>query len=180
MSRTISCAIFALLVSSGAVFSQTHFVARSFHRPPVRVVLVHYWHSPLFFRSTCFVPYLYPAPYAVSYPVGVTDYVSSPSYVFVGSDSPAHPQLVFKDGTIYTVADYWRVDDQLHFITVEDGGTKSVPHSVPFSDLDEQRTKDAATAQGFNFVIRDRPIQEWLAHRTEQHALQHSGKAGKS
>jgi hypothetical protein len=57
-----------------------------------------------------------------------------------------------------------RVNDQLHFVTVEEGGTKSVPHSVPFTDLDVQRTTDRNTAQGFRFVIRDKPIEQWLLH----------------
>jgi hypothetical protein len=84
--------------------------------------------------------------------------------VFVGSASPSHPQLVFKDGTMYTVADYWRVNDELHFVTIEEGGTKSVPHTVPFGDLDVERTTDTNTAQGFRFVVRDEPIEQWLEH----------------
>jgi hypothetical protein len=99
--------------------------------------------------------------------------------VFVGSSSSNHPQLVFKDGVTYTVADYWRVDDQLHFITLEEGGTKSVPHSVPFSDLDVQRTTDTDAAQGFRFMVRDKPIQQWLEHRTEQHTPPRTRKTGK-
>jgi len=91
--------------------------------------------------------------------------------VFVGSASPSHPQLVFKDGRTYTVTDYWRVNDQLHFVTIEEGGTKSVPHTVPFVDLDVQRTIDANTAQGFRFVLRDEPIEQWLEHHS-QHAPQ--------
>jgi hypothetical protein len=93
--------------------------------------------------------------------------------VFVGSTSATHPQLVFKDGTTYTVTDYWRVKDELHFITIEEGGTKSVPHTVPFGDLDVQRTTDADAAQGFRFVIRDEPIEQWLEHHA-QHAPRRS------
>src|SRR5205814_10377721 len=90
------------------------------------------------------------------------------TYLPLGSASQTRPQLVFKDGTSYTVTDYWRVDDQLHFITLEEGGTKSVPHSVPFDTLDVQRTKEAAAAQGFRFVIRDKPLQQWLEHRAQR------------
>jgi hypothetical protein len=68
------------------------------------------------------------------------------------------------------VADYWRVDDQLHFITVEEGGTKFVPHTVPFDDLDVERTKDGAKAGGFRFLIRDKPIEQWLEQRSQKHA----------
>ena len=49
------------------------------------------------------------------------------------------------------MTDYWRVNDRLHFITIEEGGTKSVPHTVPFGELDVQRTTDANAAQGFRF-----------------------------
>jgi len=87
--------------------------------------------------------------------------------VFVGSASPSHPQLVFKDGTTYTVTDYWRVNDQLHFITIEEGGTKSVPHTMPLGELDVQRTTDANAAQGFRFVLRDEPIEQWLEHHSQ-------------
>ncbi|MEO6872452.1 MAG: hypothetical protein ABI233_09575, partial [Chthoniobacterales bacterium] len=104
----------------------------------------------------------------LSYPV--IDYtLPSPIYVFLGSASASYPQLVFNDGTSYTVADYWRVDDQLHFITVEEGGTKFVPHTVPFDDLDVERTKDRAIAGGFRFLIREKPIEQWLEDRTQEH-----------
>ena len=85
--------------------------------------------------------------------------------VFAGTISESHPQLVFKDGTTYTVTDYWRIDDQLHFVTTEEGGTKSVPHVVPFADLDVQRTSDADQARGFRFVVRNEPVEQWLNDR---------------
>jgi hypothetical protein len=112
-------------------------------------------------------PYRYSAPYRTFYPV--VDYtLASPTYVFVGSAAASYPRLVFNDGTSYTVADYWRVDDHLHFITVEEGGTKFVPHSVPFDNLDVDRTKDHAKAGGFRFLIRDKPIEQWLQDRTQE------------
>ena len=172
MRRTIYCAVFGLLVSSEALFSQPHAAWRPLARPRVRVVGVR-WFAP---RPAIFLPYCMPVPYP--YPLSYPDpapypvwnfFTPSPAYVFVGSASPSHPQLVFRDGTTYTVTDYWRVNDQLHFITIEEGGTKSVPHAVPFGDLDVQRTTDANTAQGFRFVLRDEPIEQWLEHRA-QHA----------
>jgi len=96
--------------------------------------------------------------------------------VYVGSASPSHPQLVFKDGTTYTVTDYWRVNDQLRFITIEEGGTKSVPHTVPFGELDIQQTTDANTAQGFRFVLRDEPIEQWLEHHAQRAPQRHRDK----
>jgi hypothetical protein len=85
----------------------------------------------------------------------------TPTYLLVGGLTADHPPLVFNDGTTYAVMDYWRVDDQLHFITLGDGGTRS-EHTVPFADLDVQRTTDANTARGFRFIVRDEPIEQWL------------------
>jgi hypothetical protein len=127
------------------------------------------WRPRWLLQSYTPFPYRYPVPYGGPFPV--VDYtLPSPNYVFVGSASVSYPKLVFKDGTSYTVADYWRVDDQLHFITVEEGGTKFVPHSVPFGDLNVDRTKDRAKAGGFRFLIRDKPIEEWLEDRTQGRA----------
>ena len=175
MRRTTCCAVFALIFSSGVVFGQTHRAPR----PRVRVIAVHRFHPQYFFPSPLPAPFLYPISYSAQY--SFEDFVPpARAYVFVGNSSPARPQLVFNDGTTYTVSDYWRVEDQLHFITVEEGGTKSVPHSVPFDSLDVQRTKDAAAAQGFRFVIRDEPIQQWLEHRGQrEHGPRPIGTSGK-
>jgi hypothetical protein len=122
----------------------------------------------VFFQYGIPVPFPYPVPYPV------WNFIAPlPTYVFVGSASATPPQLVFKDGTTYTVTDYWRVNDQLHFITIEEGGTKSVPHTVPFGNLDVQRTTDADATQGFRFVVRDEPIEQWLEHHA-QHAPRRS------
>jgi hypothetical protein len=169
MRRTICCAVFGLLVSSGAVFPLPRAATRPVARPRVRVVSVRWFAA----RPPIFVPYQVPVPvpYLVPDPVPypVWNYVVPlPTYVFVGSASANHPQLVFKDGTTYTVTDYWRVNDQLHFITIEEGGTKSVPHTVPFQDLDVQRTTDADAKQGFRFVVRDEPIEQWLEHHAHR------------
>jgi hypothetical protein len=170
MRRTICCAVFGLLVSSGAVFPQARAAPRPLARPRLRVIGVRWFAArpTVFCRYDVLVPFAYPVPYPEPYPVW--NFIAPlPTYVFVGSASATHPQLVFKDGTTYTVTDYWRVNDQLHFITMEEGGTKSVPHTVPFGDLDVQRTSDADAAQGFRFVVRDEPIEQWLEHHA-QHA----------
>jgi hypothetical protein len=173
----ICWAVFALLVSSGSVFAQMHIAAR----PRVRVIVLHRFHPACFFPYVAPVPFLYPVSFYTPQYSFENFVPAAPEYVFVGSDSPARPQLVFKDGTTYTVTDYWRVDDQLHFITVEEGGTKSVPHSVAFDSLDVQRTKDTAAAQGFRFVIRDEPIQQYLEHRAQrEHGPRRTGTSGKS
>jgi hypothetical protein len=145
-------------------FQHRHFVH---FRPLVRVTPFYGWCSPWLVQPYPLLPFGYPVSYGLSYPFA--DYtLPSPTYVFVGSAAASYPQLVFNDGTSYTVADYWREDDQLHFITVEEGGAKFVPHAVPFDDLDLERTKDRATAEGFRFLIRDKPIEQWLEDRTQE------------
>ncbi len=169
MRRTICWALFALLAMTGTAFPQRFRHRHFFHPRPV-VQLTHFygWCPPWLLPSYTPFPYQYPAPYSFSYPV-VHYTLPSPTYVFLGSAAASYPQLVFNDGSSYAVADYWRVDDQLHFITVENGGTKSVPHTVPFSDLDLEKTKDRAKAEGFRFLIRDKPIEQWLEDRTQEH-----------
>ena len=82
----------------------------------------------------------------------------SPPFLYVGDTAGDHPELIFTDGTTYFVRDYWRTDDQLHFIRVEGGGAKSAEQVVPFSSLDVQRTADANAARGFRFVLRNAPF----------------------
>jgi hypothetical protein len=167
MGRTICWAMFALLATSGTAFPQRfrnrHVVVHV--RPVVPVTRFYGWCPPWLAQ-----PY---SPLQFLYPNGATtpppDYtLPVPSYVFVGSAAASYPQLVFKDGTSYTVADYWRDDDQLRFITVEEGGSKFVPHSVPLANLDVDQTKARAAKEGFRFLIRDKPIEQWLEDRTEE------------
>src|SRR5215471_18676128 len=132
MRCTICCAVFGLLVSSGAVFPQTHAVPRTLARPRVKVVGVRWFgpRPPMFIPCFVPVPFPYPVPDPVPYPV-------------------------------------W------NFITIEEGGTKSVPHTVPFGDLDVQRTTNTNAAQGFRFVVRDEPIEQWLEHRSQRAPQRH-------
>jgi hypothetical protein len=167
MHRMICFALFGLLVSSGAALPQApHLV-----RPRGRGVFVGPWfrsHPGIFHRYHYFDPFRYfVRDFTTPYPAYESIVPFSPTYFFLPSESASHPQLVFKDGTTYTVADYWRVDDQLHFLTVEEGGTRSVPHTAPFEDLDVQRTTDADAAQGFRFLVRDEPIEQWLEHHAQ-------------
>src|SRR5260370_25531871 len=167
MRRTICFALFGLLVSSGAAFPQARAGQGPLARPRRTVVVVRLAARPaVFLRYGTFCPFPYPVPYLVPYPVW--NFIApSPAYVFAGTISESHPQLVLTGGTTYTVTDYWRIDDQLHFITIEEGGTKSVPHTVPFGDLDVQRTTDADAARGLRFLVRDEPIEPWLQHRAQ-------------
>jgi hypothetical protein len=170
MRRIICFAVFGLLVSSEAAFSQ----GPDWVQPRGRVVVVgprFGWHPGIFHRHHYYPRHHYFDPFryfvqdfttAYSAPQSIVPF--APTYFFVGSQATTRPQLIFKDGTTYSVSDFWRVDDQLHFITSEEGGTKSVPRTVPFADLDLQRTTDANTAQGFKFRMRDEPIEQWLQH----------------
>jgi len=162
MRRTIYFAL--LLVLSGTALPQTRVAPGPFGRSRVLVIGLHRFrgYPVVFSRCDVFSPVQYPVPYPVWNLV-----TPVPDYLFAGTISESHPRLVFNDGTTYTVTDYWRVDDQLHFITGEDGGTKSVPHVVPFSQLDVQRTTDADKALGFQFVIRNEPIDQWLEHHAQ-------------
>jgi hypothetical protein len=174
MRRIICLAVFGLLVSSEAGFSQGQDRVRPNGRPFV-VGPRFGWHPGIFHRHHYYPRHQYFDPFryfvqdfttAYSAPQSIVPF--SPTYFFLPSASAIRPQLIFKDGTTYTVADFWRSDNQLHFITSEEGGTKSVPHTVPFGDLDLQRTTDANTAQGFKFRMRDEPIEQWLKHHGQE------------
>ncbi len=78
------------------------------------------------------------------------------------------PQLYLKDGTVYSVTDYWLVDNQLHFTMIEDGGTKSVEHVIGFDELDLQTTIDVNTQRGFRFVLRNEPVDQYLRDHPDQ------------
>ena len=171
MRRIIWFALFGLLVSSEAAFSQAprHSVGPRGVGPRFR------WHPGIvpqyhqYPRHHYFDPFRYfVQDFTTAYhPLSDSIVPFAPTYYFIGNQSASHPRLVFKDHMTYTVEDYWRVDDQLHFITSEEGGTKSVPRTVPFADLDVQATTDALEKQGFKFRVRDKPIEEWLKNRAK-------------
>lgn len=70
--------------------------------------------------------------------------------------------LFLKDGTEYSVIDYWFVKDEVHFITLEEGGTKAVEQVIGLDELDLQKTIDVNTRRGFRFVRRDEPMEQYL------------------
>lgn len=106
---------------------------------------------------------------AISSP-GPSNYVSpayeTPEYVF-GEQRPDLPQLFLKDGSILSVTDYWLVDDQLHFTMIEEYGGKPVEHVIPFDALDLQKTVDENTRQGFRFVLRNEPFDQYVRDHPE-------------
>ena len=165
MRRMICFALFGLLASSEAAFSQgQHWV------PPRGTGPRFGWHPGIGHRYHHFPRHHYFDPFryfvqdfttAYSAPEPIVPY--APTYYFMSTQSSRHPRLVFKDHLTYTVEDYWRVDDQLHFVMTEDGGTKS----MPFADLDVQATTDLLAKQGFKFRVREEPIEQWLRHRRQ-------------
>lgn len=96
---------------------------------------------------------------------GPTNYVSqvyeNPVYVY-GYEREDTPQLYLTDGTIVNVTDYWVTDSQLHFTTIEQIGAKPAAHSIPFDELDLQKTIDANSARGFRFVLRNEPFDQYV------------------
>lgn len=105
--------------------------------------------------------------------------VSSPgpvNYVLQAAEAPVYvagyeredtPQLYLQDGTILNVTDYWVVDNQLHFTMVEGTGAEPVEQSIPFEELDMQKTIDANTRKGFRFVLRNEPFERYVHDHPE-------------
>jgi hypothetical protein len=98
---------------------------------------------------------------------GVENYVApplviyEPEYAYYGG--PRDFVLLFlKDGTEYSVTDYWFMKDEVHFIVLEEGGTKSVEQVIGLDELDSQKTIDVNTRRGFRLVRRDEPLEQYL------------------
>jgi hypothetical protein len=70
--------------------------------------------------------------------------------------------LYLTDGTPYAVSDYWFVDDQVHFVAVDEAGARSIEQTIPFSDLDTQKTIDVNGRRGFRVVMRDAPLDRYM------------------
>lgn len=96
--------------------------------------------------------YVPPRPQIYEYPV----------YVYYGGGPRDFVLLFLKDGTEYSVTDYWFVKDEVHFITLEEGGAEAVEQVIGLDELDLQKTIDVNTRRGFRFVRRDEPIQQYL------------------
>jgi hypothetical protein len=84
----------------------------------------------------------------------------SPVYVYGGGRDLIW--LYLKDGTAYSVTDYWLVNGQMHFSMIEDDPTKPAEHAIPYDDLDVQKTIYVNTHRGFRIVFRDEPWQQYL------------------
>lgn len=93
----------------------------------------------------------------------------SPVYVYYSGDHEL-VLLFLKDGTAYTVIDYWFVGNQVHFIVLEDGGTKIVEQVIGVDELDLRKTIDVNTRRGFRVVRRDEPLEQYLRDHPDANA----------
>lgn len=87
--------------------------------------------------------------------------------VYYGEPNSQSPQLFLKDGTVYSVTDYWVVNGELHFKTAEENYTKVVEHKIDFDQLDLQKSVDVNTERGFRFVLRNEPLQQYLRDHSD-------------
>jgi hypothetical protein len=76
-------------------------------------------------------------------------------------------ELFFKDGTVFDVRDYWLVDGQIHFTTLDEGGTKLVENVRDFDALNLQTTIDVNTERGFKFTLRNEPLEQYLRNHQD-------------
>jgi hypothetical protein len=118
-----------------------------------------WWMWGIGYRTVPFYEYgnYMPQPYVYSY-----TYSYALTY---GEERPELPQLYLKDGTVLNVMDYWVVKGELHLRMNENG--RITEQVIPYSDLDEQKTKEMAEARGFLFVVRDEPVEEYLKHHPD-------------
>jgi hypothetical protein len=84
-----------------------------------------------------------------------------------GMERPDLPELYLKDGSILNVTDYWVVDNQLHFMMVEEEGAKPTEEVIPFDVLDLQKTIDANARRGFRFMLRNEPFEQYVRDHPE-------------
>jgi hypothetical protein len=100
------------------------------------------------------------------YGTGFENYVAVPTYVnppyaYLGE---THDQiwLYLKDGTVYSVTDYWFVNGQVHFTAVDEPGMPPVEQVIDNDEFDWQKTIEVNTRRGFRIVMRDEPWEQYL------------------
>jgi hypothetical protein len=104
----------------------------------------------LFFSGYAFEHYLAPP---MTY--NTTVYVYS-------QDGQPLVQLFLKDGTVYSVNDYWFVNNDIHFTMLDESATKPVEQVIAVEDLDVQRTINVNTRRGFRVVMRNEPMEQYV------------------
>jgi len=100
------------------------------------------------------------------YGTGFENYVTVPTYVNppYAYLEETHDQvwLYLKDGTVYSVTDYWFVNGQVHFTAVDEPGMPPVEQVIDRDEFDWQKTIDVNTRRGFRVVMRDEPWEQYL------------------
>ena len=151
-------------------------------RRPIRPFPVVFFYNPVFVNPAPFwgfnscawtsCDFLWPWNYGytnISSP-GPISYIpqvdSGPAEVY-GAERPDLPELDLRDGTVLNVSDYWVVDNQLHFMIVEEEGGKPTEEIIPFDALDLQKTVDANTRRGFRFMLRNEPFEQYIRDHPE-------------
>lgn len=61
----------------------------------------------------------------------------------------AETTLVLKDGTTYTVTDYWMAEGKLHYVSAENG-----ENSIDIDQVDLQQTAEQNSKRGVTFTLR--------------------------
>ena len=146
-------------------------------RRPIRPFPVIIFYNPLFASGVPFWGFnscgwttcdlLWPWTYGSTYisspgPISYAPEVyAGPAEVY-GEERPDFPELDLKDGTVLSVSDYWMVDNQLHFMIVEQEEAKPTEEVIPFDALDLQKTIDANTRRGFRFMLRNEPFEQYV------------------
>lgn len=106
---------------------------------------------------------------------GVENYLAPPMviyepvYMYYGGGREL-VDLFLKDGTVYSVTDYWFVGDKIHFTVLEEGGTKSAEQLIGLDELDFQKTIEVNTRRGFRLVRRDEPLDQYLRDHPDANA----------
>ena len=151
-------------------------------RRPIRPFPVIFFYSPLFVYGVPFWGFnscgwttcdlLWPWTYGSTYiespgPISYAPQVYSEPPEVYGEERPDFPELDLKDGTVLNVSDYWVVDNQLHFMIVEEEGAKATEEVIPFDALDLQKTIDANTQRGFRFMLRNEPFEQYMRDHPE-------------
>jgi len=97
----------------------------------------------------------------------VAEYTPPPAYqplsiYYYGSGRAELVELYLKDGSAFSVTDYWFINNEVHFTVPEEGPGKAGEQVIPLDELDLQRTFDVNTRRGFRFVMRNEPWEQFL------------------
>jgi hypothetical protein len=98
---------------------------------------------------------------------GATPGYDNPPPFLYGQGARDLVELFFKDGTVFDVTDYWLVDGQIHFKTLDEHDTKLVEQTRDFADLNLQTTIDVNTERGFKFTLRNEPLEQYLRNHPD-------------